>query len=142
MQRVNTSITADQVRRMDQNGQIKRNLINAPIKDTVAVPDGGYTIIRFVAKNPGNGEYIYMCLEKLLYLFIGYWMFRCNHAFHASVGMGVIFKVGETSSFPPVPKNFPTCADWLTNYAENPGKRNEAHDVNFLWLMRSAFSDV
>lgn len=27
--------------------------------------------------------------------------------------MGLVFKVGEHSDFPPVPKNFPTCGDWL-----------------------------
>lgn len=53
MERVASIVTVDQIKTMDQDGLITRNLIDAPIKDTVAVPDGGYTIIRFVAKNPG-----------------------------------------------------------------------------------------
>lgn len=38
---------------MDENGKIKRRLSGAPAKDTITVPDGGYTVIRFVANNPG-----------------------------------------------------------------------------------------
>lgn len=53
MQRLGRNITLDQVKNMDANGKIKRNLVNAPIKDTVPVPDGGYTIVRFMATNPG-----------------------------------------------------------------------------------------
>lgn len=54
MERVASNVTVDQIKEMDRNGLIKRNLVDAPIKDTVAVPDGGYTIVRFVATNPGN----------------------------------------------------------------------------------------
>lgn len=38
---------------MDESNQIKRRLVGAPIKDTVSVYGGGYTIVRFVANNPG-----------------------------------------------------------------------------------------
>ena len=38
---------------MEEEGKLKRNFDHPPIKDTVTVPDGGYTIIRFVADNPG-----------------------------------------------------------------------------------------
>lgn len=54
MERVASNVTVDQIKYMDMNGLIKRNLVDAPIKDTVAVPDGGYTIVRFVASNPGK----------------------------------------------------------------------------------------
>ena len=39
---------------LDRSGQLKRKLTKAPLKDTVTVPDGGYTIIRFKADNPGE----------------------------------------------------------------------------------------
>ena len=39
---------------LDRGGQLKRKLTKAPLKDTVTVPDGGYTIIRFKADNPGE----------------------------------------------------------------------------------------
>lgn len=53
MERVAKSITVDEVKTKDANGQIYRNLIDAPLKDTVTVPDGGYTIVRFHATSPG-----------------------------------------------------------------------------------------
>jgi FtsP/CotA-like multicopper oxidase with cupredoxin domain len=52
-QKLNSSITTKTVIEMDQNGLLKRNLLKAPLKDTVTVPVGGYTIIRFRANNPG-----------------------------------------------------------------------------------------
>lgn len=43
-----------QIKEMDALGLIKRNFDHPPAKDTVTVPDGGYTIIRFWATNPGD----------------------------------------------------------------------------------------
>ena len=54
MERVASNVTREQIETMDRNGLIKRNLVDAPVKDTVAVPDGGYTIVRFIASNPGK----------------------------------------------------------------------------------------
>ena len=39
---------------MDARGELRRNYIKPPVRDTVNVPDGGYVIIRFVANNPGR----------------------------------------------------------------------------------------
>ena len=60
---------------MDKRGEIKRNLINPPIKDTVVVPDGGFTVIRFLADNPG------------------YWLMHCHMSWHNHLGMGFVIKV-------------------------------------------------
>ncbi|EFX81872.1 hypothetical protein DAPPUDRAFT_49503, partial [Daphnia pulex] len=106
MERIGSNVTVDQIRAMDENGLIRRNLVDAPIKDTVAIPDGGYTAIRFLATNPG------------------YWLLHCHLEFHAEVGMGVIFKIGEHKDFPPIPDNFPTCGDWF------PSEKKTV-DVNF-----------
>lgn len=54
MERVASNVTVDQVKKLDEEGRIHRKLQQAPIKDTVTVPDGGYTIIRFYADNPGE----------------------------------------------------------------------------------------
>ena len=44
----------EDIKTMDENGQLQRKLDRAILKDTVNVPNNGYTIIRFVADNPGE----------------------------------------------------------------------------------------
>ncbi|KAL6260451.1 hypothetical protein P5V15_007976 [Pogonomyrmex californicus] len=94
MERIGPNTTAAEVRELDRQGLIHRKLARAPLKDTVTVPDGGYTIVRFYADNPG------------------YWLFHCHIEFHAEIGMSLIFKVGENEEMPPVPRDFPKCGDW------------------------------
>lgn len=86
-----------QVKRLDEANGIKRRLSGAPIKDTVTVPDGGYTVIRFLANNPG------------------FWLFHCHIEFHVEVGMALVFKVGDYNQMPNVPENFPTCSNFMPN---------------------------
>lgn len=95
MERLNSSVNLEQIQLLDQQGQLKRRLFRAPQKDTVTVPDGGYTIIRFIADNPG------------------YWLFHCHIEFHAEIGMALVFKVGSHDQMQPVPPNFPTCYDYI-----------------------------
>ncbi|XP_015120774.1 L-ascorbate oxidase-like [Diachasma alloeum] len=94
MGQIGENVTVDEIKKLDATGQIKRQLENTPLKDTVTVPRGGYTIIRFYADNPG------------------YWLFHCHIEFHMEMGMAVIFKVGEHEEMLPVPDNFPACGDW------------------------------
>ncbi|XP_012286272.1 laccase-4 isoform X2 [Orussus abietinus] len=95
MARVGKNVTVEEVKNLDKRGLIHRKLKRAPIKDTVTVPDGGYTILRFHANNPG------------------YWIFHCHIEFHVELGMALIFKIGEHEEFPPVPRDFPKCGNWL-----------------------------
>ncbi len=53
------------------SGNITRKLDKAPKKDTVIIPDGGFTIIRFLTDNPG------------------WWFFHCHLEFHVEVNMPV-----------------------------------------------------
>ena len=46
-------VTLEEIMKMDKRGELPRKLDRAVEKDTVTVPDGGYTIIRFHATNPG-----------------------------------------------------------------------------------------
>lgn len=95
MERVQaTGVTVEQIQKLDEMGMIKRRLAGAPIKDTVTVPDGGYTVIRFLANNPG------------------FWLMHCHIEFHVEVGMGLVFKVGDYHQMPPLPRNFPTCSSY------------------------------
>lgn len=56
MERVGNHTTVEEIEQMDRDGRIERNLRTAPLKDTVTVPDGGFTILRFIADNPGKAE--------------------------------------------------------------------------------------
>ena len=55
--------------------KVEKNLDNPPLKDTVIVPDAGFTVIRFVANNPG------------------FWLFHCHLSWHDRIGMGMILQV-------------------------------------------------
>ena len=46
-------VTLEEIKAMDARGEIPRKLDREIKKDTVAVPDGGYTLLRFHATNPG-----------------------------------------------------------------------------------------
>jgi len=87
---------------MDEQGKLKRNLINPPLKDTVQIPSGGYTIFRFFADNPGI------------------WLMHCHVEFHSESGMALIFKVGTEAQLPAAPVDWPQCG----NYAK------KTQDVN------------
>lgn len=52
--RLEGSVSIDRVKKLEQEGKVHRNLDRAPIKDTIKTPGGGYTIVRFLADNPGN----------------------------------------------------------------------------------------
>lgn len=54
MERLGHNVTLEKILKLDEEGQLHRNLDKPPLKDTVTVPDGGYTIIRFEASNPGK----------------------------------------------------------------------------------------
>ena len=69
------SISKEYVRKLNEEGKIKRNLINPPQKDTIAVPDAGFAIMRFKADNPGL------------------WFVHCHYAWHNHIGMGFVIQV-------------------------------------------------
>ncbi|KAK4310942.1 hypothetical protein Pmani_017529 [Petrolisthes manimaculis] len=125
MGRMGENTTLAKIKEMDALGLIERNFDHPPAKDTVTVPDGGYTIIRFWATNPG------------------YWLFHCHISFHMEVGMGLIFKVGDDSMIPPVPEKFPRCGHWtptpnpefrtqIMNHLEVHNKKNVNVNVDLL----------
>lgn len=54
MDRLGKNVTLQEVKELDKLGRLKRKLVDSLQKDTVTVPDGGYTIVRFFADNPGS----------------------------------------------------------------------------------------
>ena len=82
------------MKELDNKGLLKRNFDRPPLKDTVTVPAGGYTVIRFHANNPGI------------------WMFHCHLEFHSEIGMSLLIKVGQQKDFPKEPNGWPKCGSY------------------------------
>ncbi|KAH9491785.1 hypothetical protein Btru_029498 [Bulinus truncatus] len=117
MDRLGDSTSLAAVKELDRQGKINRTTSGAPVKDTVIVPDGGYTVIRFRADNPGI------------------WLLHCHVEFHAETGMALLFQVGNRTQLPRRPKNFPKCGSWkFEGYeeaeAETPNSQQQNITVN------------
>ncbi|KAL6545116.1 high-affinity glucose transporter [Orobanche hederae] len=73
----------------------KFNLVDPPLRNTASVPVGGWTVIRFVADNPGV------------------WLMHCHLDVHITWGLGMAFLVedgvGELQTLEPPPKDLPLC---------------------------------
>ncbi|CAO1944416.1 unnamed protein product [Urochloa humidicola] len=71
------------------------NLRNPQQRNTIAVPTGGWAVIRFVADNPGM------------------WFMHCHIDSHLSIGLAMVFEVedGPTpdTKLPPPPSDLPRC---------------------------------
>ena len=65
-----------------------------PIRNTVGVPGGGYSVIRFRSDN------------------LGYWFLHCHFPFHLDLGMALVMQVGEKEDITPPPNGFPTCGNF------------------------------
>ncbi|KAJ8030199.1 L-ascorbate oxidase [Holothuria leucospilota] len=94
LEKIGRVTSVDEVIAMDLAGNITRNLQSAPLKDTVIVPDAGYTIIRFEANNPG------------------WWFFHCHLEFHVEIGMSLVIHTGTDDDLQDTPADFPKCYDW------------------------------
>ncbi|XP_039778797.1 laccase-25-like [Panicum virgatum] len=71
------------------------NLVNPQERNTLAVPPGGWAVIRFVANNPGM------------------WIMHCHFDAHLPIGLAMAFEVldGPTpeTALPPPPADLPQC---------------------------------
>ncbi|XP_057795889.1 laccase-14-like [Salvia miltiorrhiza] len=71
------------------------NLVDPPLMETIAVPENGWTAIRFKANNPGV------------------WFMHCHFERHVSWGMGMVFIVrdgpGANEKMLPPPPDMPRC---------------------------------
>ncbi|XP_020574334.1 laccase-7-like [Phalaenopsis equestris] len=71
------------------------NLVNPQERNTIAVPVGGWAVIRFRADNPGL------------------WIMHCHLDGHLSLGLAMVFEVGNgptpSTTVPPPPQDYPTC---------------------------------
>ncbi|OAY46327.1 laccase-5 [Manihot esculenta] len=73
----------------------KFNLVDPPMRNTVAVPSNGWAVIRFVADNPGV------------------WIMHCHLDVHITWGLAMAFLVedgvGKLQSLEPPPADLPLC---------------------------------
>ncbi|XP_054796625.1 laccase-5-like [Prosopis cineraria] len=73
----------------------KFNLVDPPLRNTVAVPVNGWAAIRFVADNPGA------------------WIMHCHLDVHINWGLAMVFLVengvGKLQSIEPPPADLPLC---------------------------------
>ncbi|KAJ7963913.1 Laccase [Quillaja saponaria] len=73
----------------------KFNLVDPPLRNTVAVPVNGWAVIRFVADNPGA------------------WIMHCHLDVHINWGLAMVFLVdngvGELQSIETPPEDLPLC---------------------------------
>ena len=84
-----------------KNGNIPGlKLKKAPQKDTLVVPTGGYTVIRFRSDNPGK------------------WFLHCHIEMHSLQGMSLVLnEAKEKHSKPPV--GFPVCNNFYNDEARD-----------------------
>ncbi|WVZ90256.1 hypothetical protein U9M48_036571 [Paspalum notatum var. saurae] len=79
----------------DATARAQFNLVNPQERNTVAVPTGGWAVIRFIANNPGM------------------WFMHCHFDAHLHLGLAMVFEVqdGPTAetSVPPPPLDLPQC---------------------------------
>ncbi|BAH93742.1 laccase-14 [Oryza sativa Japonica Group] len=75
--------------------KIRKNLVNPQQRNTIAVPPGGWAVIRFTADNPGV------------------WLMHCHLEAHLPFGLAMAFDVqdGPTpdAMLPPPPNDYPPC---------------------------------
>jgi FtsP/CotA-like multicopper oxidase with cupredoxin domain len=53
MHRVGEKTSIAEVQKILEQGLVPLRSLHSPLKDTVTVPDGGFTVIRLRASNPG-----------------------------------------------------------------------------------------
>ncbi|KAH0567139.1 hypothetical protein KQX54_006930 [Cotesia glomerata] len=102
------NLTEDNVQQaIELDGQVYGLSHSKPItKDTIAVPSGGYVIVRFIADN------------------LGWWLFHCHYLPHLLNGMSLVIRIGEQDDLPHTPKGFPKCGNFMPNfYKKNPKPR-------------------
>lgn len=51
---IGDNVSLEYVKQLNEVNLINKTLVQAPVKDTVSVPNAGYTVIRFIAHNPGK----------------------------------------------------------------------------------------
>ncbi|PNT73208.1 hypothetical protein BRADI_2g55060v3 [Brachypodium distachyon] len=90
----NFFVLAQGLGRFDPRANSTYNLVNPQVRNTVAVPAGGWAVIRFTANNPGM------------------WFMHCHLDAHLPLGLAMVFEVLDGPApnlLPPPPVDYPKC---------------------------------
>ncbi|KAG2601960.1 hypothetical protein PVAP13_5KG629500 [Panicum virgatum] len=90
----NFFVLAQGLGRFDPRMRSTYNLENPQVRNTVAVPAGGWAVIRFTANNPGM------------------WFMHCHLDAHLPAGLAMVFEVlngPAPNLLPPPPADYPKC---------------------------------
>ncbi|KAF8717020.1 hypothetical protein HU200_026129 [Digitaria exilis] len=86
------------------------NLVNPQVRNTVAVPAGGWAVIRFTANNPGNQRMMKLSKINLDMSLAGMWFMHCHLDAHLPLGLAMVFEVLNGPApylLPPPPVDYP-----------------------------------
>jgi L-ascorbate oxidase len=53
VEKLGSNTSRQDVKNYVESGKVRRNGLYAPVKDTVTIPDGGFSLLRVKASNPG-----------------------------------------------------------------------------------------
>jgi len=90
----NVFVLAQGLGQFDPRARGAFNLVNPQVRNTVAVPGGGWAVIRFTANNPGM------------------WFMHCHLDAHLPLGLGMVFEILDgpaPNQLPPPPVDYPIC---------------------------------
>ncbi|WVZ68160.1 hypothetical protein U9M48_017133, partial [Paspalum notatum var. saurae] len=99
------------------------NLVNPQERNTIAVPTGGWAVIRFVADNPAYVHAESLTAYKSWFVRVGMWFMHCHIYSHLAIGLAMVFEVddgptSDTALPPPPPPDLPQPLHkiiWSTN---------------------------
>uniref|UniRef100_A0A914CDD9 L-ascorbate oxidase n=1 Tax=Acrobeloides nanus TaxID=290746 RepID=A0A914CDD9_9BILA len=97
------------------NGNVDGMNKNPSFRDTIALPIGGYVVIRFRADNPGwwfaHCHFLIHHIKGMAFAFRadnpGWWFAHCHFLIHHIKGMAFAFRIGEHNQMPVPPPSFP-----------------------------------
>ncbi|XP_069675464.1 uncharacterized protein [Periplaneta americana] len=89
-----TEMNAENIVSLLKSNQLQQSSA-PPLKDTIAIPSGGFVVLRIFANNSG------------------FWSMHCHYLDHHMAGMSLTVQVGDPKDNPPIPAGFPKCGNFV-----------------------------
>lgn len=97
-----------EMQKLYESGNITYNYRTPIQKDTLAVPAGGYAVVRIYTDNPGV------------------WPLHCHISDHLHQGMFSVLRVGDESDYD-IPADFPKCGSYKSSFKWSPRPHRGHH---------------